>query len=216
MTPYYGQQAQSRADLRRSAARGASKPMKTMLDRRYLDENGLPLPGAPVGNRVIPGASVYQGAEVGAKLELDQALSGLDAQLLRTRSQFGFMPGGRRLDGRNQYGLIQQLMRAKAQDQEQLEQQTASRGISGPGLAQQGQDRLRFDQGLQTGQLMQGYQGQVHENQGARRGAISDYGTSLRNAELSALQYALANNIHTPAVLPGMKKTVQRLLAGRR
>lgn len=154
----------------------------------------------------IPNASVYLGQENQANLAYENAKNQLLTQRNSLYHQYGLDASGN-VDPSNQYGDYQMLLGSEGSALDDARNASADRGLAGPGLGNQEESSLRFQQGAEQ----QGFKRQVDQ-------AGADYSSGLiqagqqkqqayLDAENQAAQQAYLDQLFTQAQQPGAPAT---------
>lgn len=157
---------------------------------------------------IIPDPAVYQGETAAALQAYQAALAAIASRRAQTLQNYGFTAQvdpttgqlqNYAIDPNNQYGQIQQLFDSQQGQQHQLEQSTLSRGLGTSGLAAQLASQMRQAQGGQTLGLGQQFIGDIGGEAQDQVQAQNTYSAAQTQAQLDAIQAAIANQQFTPA-----------------
>lgn len=151
-------------------------------------------------NTPIPGVAQYSQLIALAQKAYKQAVAEFGLQRSQLLQQYGYtgqidpatgLVKNLGVDPNNPYGLYQQTLHGYGQAAEGLKEQMASRGIRG-GLANQAMDQQKYGFGKDTSTLAQQLQQSLLGVQEQQTQAYFQEQTSIVNAQLSALQQAIA------------------------
>lgn len=161
--------------------------------------------GAPTGtaSSYIPGEGIYAQDSAAAYDAYNAAIAAAEKDTGAARAQYGFNADGSNLDPYNSTGLMQQLMRANAQQSMADEDAAQARGLGGSGLGAQVAHQGDYQASVNLANSANAYQGLL----AAALAKKGDAQTALTNALLTArqnqLQYDLQNQLFNMFNSPG-------------
>ena len=158
-----------------------------------------------IGSLPLPG--VYKEKQLAAEAAYQQALAALAAEQRGTFNQFGFEGDvdeksgaiNSRINPNLQFGLVQQMLRGHSSGRTSLKENTSGRGLGKTGLAKQRQNLLKFLQQGDVAGLGQRFHGAIGNIQKERGNARRMRDQEFTQAELEAMQYAMANGLFNSA-----------------
>lgn len=148
----------------------------------------------------IPGAAGYETAALQAKTAYQNALARINSKRSDTLRQYGYLGdidpttgvvGNVRVDPNNQYGGLQQMLRANADTVQQVRDAADERGLHG-GLAHKGITDARYDLGNASQQLGSAFTGALGGFQDDQNQAAYSRDQALYEAEAQAARDAIA------------------------
>lgn len=148
---------------------------------------------------LIPNAGVYEEQTALAHQAYDRAIANVKAKTASTYNQYGLTadvgPTGSysnvRVDPAARYGLVQMLKYNAANQYGTAHENSVSRGIAGPGLGNQAESRLRFEQGAGEQQLGSQFMNQLAGLYGESQDALNTYNQNVYGAQRDALASAI-------------------------
>ena len=175
----------------------------------------IPKPPPPTGG-TLPFVGPYGQAQAAAELAYQRAQASLAAQRGSLLQSYGYTPnanGGMSVDVNNPYGQYQQMLSQNQMEAQAGQQGMMNRGFRGPGFAGQAEYAAQQDAGSRSSALALNF--------GAKEEALQEAGLSAQDAlnnatvanQYNATQYAIKNNIYTPAATMLTNPEVQRRVA---
>ena len=179
----------------------------------------IPKPPPPTGG-TLPFVGPYGQAQAAAELAYQRAQAALAAQRGSMLQSYGYTPnanGGMSVDVNNPYGQYQQMLSQNQMEAQAGQQGMMNRGFRGPGFAGQAEYAAQQDAGSRSSALALNF--------GAKEEALQEAGLSAQDAlnnatvanQYGATQYAIKNNIYTPAATmltdTEVKKRVAAMMA---
>lgn len=182
---------------------------------------GTPPPGTPgTYSTPIPGVAQYSQLIALAQNYYKQSVANLNLQRGNLLQQYGYtgtidpatgLIKNIGVDAHNPYGLYQQTLKGAGQQMDQYNQGMAARGIHG-GLANQGQDALKYGFGQATNTLAQNLQQSLL---GLQTQQIQDQyqeQNSIVQAQLQALNQAITMMLSGQNIDPAQIPNINTLL----
>lgn len=153
----------------------------------------------------VPNQPAWMQAQALAKKAYDQAKARLESQRTSVLNAAGYTSGrggkGLMVDPKNAVGGIQMMLRGQGQEDAQMSNQFADRGIQG-GLQHAGVTQLHLQHGSESAQ----FANQLQQTLGGIQSNIQDAGNQWASAQWQAQQEAaasaIANNEFNNPILP--------------